>query len=452
MEDVWQQLERLEKTNSTNEKKDILVELFNNSKNGETFIRLAFDDRLYDVSDRSFEIASGYKKSEERYSDSGKLMEIKTINNNSNYTINIIENYLNELLKISGKDKINKLKNLLIYDKNYAKWITRLINKDLRIGVSIITINKALLIANKKIIKKFQVQLCGRFKDVKDYDKGLPAIGSIKYNGIRAVLNKIGNSVIFISRQGKIIDYVPELVEHFKKYKGNFKLDGEILCNNFQEIQQRIGRKLENIKKIEGLHFRCFDVLLGNDIEFKELTQLNRTTYINTLKEDKYFKIEEYKIIDTKEELEIFYNYAIKQNEEGIVVKLLNNKYEYDSRNNWFKIKPYIENTFKVISFDFGKGKNANIISSLEVEDKSTFIKSKVGSGITDKDKKLIMLLYKENKLIGSLVDIEYEKLQPELKGIKSLLFPRFLKFRNDINEPDTLDMRKKITLNDWFT
>jgi len=453
MKEIWNELDKLESIGSTIEKTNILSNLITINKDAEEFLKLVFDDRIFDVSDRSFEIASNYLTSlEARYPDPGELMAKKTTSDNSNYTIDDIKKYLDELYIISGNDKINKLQQLMYYDKGFAKWITRLIKKDLRIGASLKIINKALIQANRTPIEKFKVQLCGRFKDVKDYNKGFPVIASIKYNGERAIIEKNRSVVTITSRQGENIDYIPELIEHFKTYKYDFMLDGEIVCNDFKELQKRIGRKIYNIQKLDGLHFRCFDALIGhNNMQLKNLKQLDRTIYINTLTRNEYLKIEEYKIIENQEQLEEFYNIALKDNHEGIVVKLINSIYEYDSRMNWFKIKPYLDSTLKIIGYSFGKGKNAQIISSLDIEDKSGFIKTKVGSGITDKNKDEIMTLYNEKKLIGSLIDVEYEKIQPELNGSKSLLFPRFLKFRYDLKEPDILDTRKKISLGNWF-
>lgn len=448
---VFWELDCIEHLSSTNSKKENLYKLLRVYPEAEEILRLTFNDSIYGVSDRSFERMLNYDKEKEgTYFDIGDLMARKIYDaGSSDYTINDVKEHLANIEKLKGNDKVGYLKQLMKFDRLYGKFVSRIVLKDLKIGISLITINNVLIKLGKQAIDKFEVQLCGSISSVEDdndvFNKvGLPCLASIKYDGMRGFLTKKGDEVVFTSRNGKIIDYMPELTKHFEEeYPFDFIFDGEIMAKDFSELQKRIGRKEENLEPVEGLHFRLFDILKIKNIDFKDKLQSERTRYIEfNIDESEYLKVEEHKVCNSTLDVKNFFKMACERKEEGIILKNLNKPYEFDSRKNWWKVKPIIEGTFKIINWKKGTGKKASVLSSIQVTDLHHKVISWVGSGMTDNDILYIMNLEREGKLKETCVDIMFNEITVDKFGQKSLRHPRFLKIRHDKEQPDNIDAR----------
>lgn len=447
MKNVYEILEKIEVAQGTNKKLDILAELVRIPE-GEKLLRLVFNSDVLGVSDRSLEKACDYSaESDGVYMDPGLLVFGKAKGKKS-LSMSEVENFVQKLKESAGNASVEHLKTLLDLRPQEAKWITRLVLKDLRIGISDISVNKVLKNMGKAPIEKFEVQLCGLldFSDRPEIVKKVtfPCGVGIKYDGERAVLEKTAGRVTLTSRQGKNIDYVPEIIAAAEKeLPDGIILDGEILCKTFNALQQRLGRKLENIEPIEGLHFRVFDILRLGGQDIHSHPQSNRWEWANLVPISDNFKIEEKKIANNLDDVEAFFKMACKRGEEGIIVKLLDKPYAYGSRKHWFKIKPVFENTFVITGSKMGTGKYAGMISTIFVEDKNQRVKSGVGSGLTENDILAFMNLDRQGKLIGTCVDIAYNEITQTDDGM-SLRFPRLLKIRYDKIQPDAIVVQEK--------
>ena len=117
---------------------------------------------------------------------------------------------------------------------------------------------------------------------------------------------------------------------------------------------------------------------------------------------------------------------------EGIMVKPVNGVYECKRSTLWLKVKPFIEVSLKVIDTEEGTGRNVGKLGALIVEgkDDGKFIKTNVGSGLTDSDRETYWKA--KDKLIGQIVEIRADAItqNQNAKDEWSLRFPRFLRFR----------------------
>jgi ATP-dependent DNA ligase len=125
------------------------------------------------------------------------------------------------------------------------------------------------------------------------------------------------------------------------------------------------------------------------------------------------------------------------------VIKKINSPYEYGSRKNWWKVKPVLEATFEVIDVELGTGKYKDTVGALFVKDKSGLITSKVGSGLTDKDRDDFRNFNKECEL-KVCIDVKFNEITHDVDGNCSLRFPRFEKLRLDKSEADDLSSQIK--------
>jgi len=117
---------------------------------------------------------------------------------------------------------------------------------------------------------------------------------------------------------------------------------------------------------------------------------------------------------------------------EGIMVKPVGGIYECKRSTGWLKVKPFIEVSLKVVDVEEGTGRNAGKLGALVVEgkDMDKFIKTNVGSGLTDEDRETFWKA--KEKLIGQIVEVRADAItqNQETTDEWSLRFPRFLRFR----------------------
>ena len=455
MNEIFEILYQIEQ--ATGKQKQLILE--NELRNDDSqklssFIELFYDDTNYNLSKRSWEKIVDFDKNVQKtYPDPGLLCATKAGSMETIKFDTFIE-LLENCEKLTGNDLLEYCKaNILCWNPNTIKWVVRFLNKDLRIGMNLKTINKALDNSGYEPIEKFAVQLCGKYDDIKKYDKGFPCLVGVKYDGFRAVIEKKGDIVTITSRQGKEVTFIPELIEYFSKIMVDFIFDGEILADDFSLIQKRIGRKLENIEPVPSLHYRIYDIIEFNGEVYSDKNQLERYTKLNelatmpTIFDNKLVKREETFMITNQVMLEAIYKVAMIRNEEGIIIKLLDKPYGFDSRKNWFKVKKCCRDvTVKIVGSEKGTGKYKDCIAKLLIEDESGRIKGKAGSGISLADIKIFEELESKNELIGKYCDIHFMEVTTKiLKDIKTHSFRHavFDKLRFDKIKGDAVELPK---------
>lgn len=443
----FEKLEQVENIPGSIAKQKLLNEWIKEESNAEEYLRLVFNTNVYGLSNKTIEKALKLEDAPKE-KDMGTRAFLHYKHPPAEPTFELYwPDFVDQLTLVkdaTGQDLIDYLAYILKGLKPLQqKWLIRLLLKNMHCGVSRSTVNKVFKKNGRPIIRVFQVQLCGGLKDINKWNK-FPCMACIKYDGFRAIIKKTKDKVTITSRQGKDVTFVPEIIGYFSKFDKDFVLDGEILADNFSLIQKRIGKKLENIEPVSGLHFRCFDMLEYDGMPLESKRQVLRTDYIGIkFKDDGLFKLEEYIIADNIDMLKTYYKEACDAGEEGIIIKELDATYEYGSRSNWTKVKPIFENTFRICNHKLGTGKNKDVISALMVEDYHGRVRSWVGSGLKETDIDYIMQLYNNNLLIGMNVEIQYNEVTRNAQGDYSLRFPRFLKFRDDISEPDVVEVSK---------
>ena len=117
---------------------------------------------------------------------------------------------------------------------------------------------------------------------------------------------------------------------------------------------------------------------------------------------------------------------------EGIMVKPINGPYECKRSSLWLKVKPFIEVSLTVKDVEEGTGRNVGKLGALIVEgtDGGKFIKTNVGSGLTDTDRETFWK--HKDKLFGQVIEVRADQITQNQNATDewSLRFPRFLRFR----------------------
>jgi len=329
--------------------------------------------------------------------------------------------------------------------------------------------------------KPIKAMLAQKATTIKDGFKelGTPCAVEYKYDGFRLLIHKQGEKISLFTRSLEhVTNQFPEVTEYIKKYiKGeSFILDSEAVGYNkktkkytdFQAISQRIRRKhhIEKLQKELPVEVNVFDIIYYNgksqlDKPFKERSKLVRSIITK-----KPYKIIPSKQIITSSEKEAqeFYKKALKDNQEGVMLKNLNAEYKPGRRvGHMLKIKPDTRDLDLVITgAEYGTGKRSGWLSSfiLSCKSKTQYLEiGKVGTGIKEKSgeelsfeeltKILKPLIVKEK---GKRVEIKpkiivavhYQDIQksPNYKSGFALRFPRFTAIRKDkpLSEINTLE------------
>jgi DNA ligase 1 len=427
----------------------------------------------------------------------------------------VIEN-LRKLPELEGKGTVDKKISLITELLTSASplealYLVRTLIGDLRIGIQVSTIREAMAHAFFKneneeaekiqeaidksndlaivfeIVKKGKINDLGKVKielgkpmkvmlaeKVKTIKEGFEAVGKpaaieYKYDGFRFIIHKKGNEIkLFTRRLENVTNQFPEVADYIRKY---VKADSAILDSEavgfdrktkeykpFQAISQRIKRKydIEKLRDELPIEVNVFDILYYNGKSLLDEPFKKRTELVKKIISEHPYKIIHSKqiITDDEKKADEFYKHALKDNQEGIMMKNLNSIYSPGRKvGNMVKMKPEERDLDLVITGgEYGTGKRSGWISSfiLSCRDGDKFLEiGKVGTGfkekkeegisfgeLTEKIKPLIIEEKGKNVKIKPkiIVAVTYQEIQksPTYSSGFALRFPRFTALRPD--------------------
>lgn len=455
----------------------------------------------------------------------------RTLSNKELTVEKVLEN-LRKLTEFAGKGTVEKklslISELLTSAKPLeARYIARTILGDLRIGTGEPTIRDAIVEAcfgnenkkeNSEVVQEsldktndlslvferackgkesltrteltpgqpVKVMLYPKVSNIKEaFERaGKPATFEFKYDGFRIMANKdsSGKISLFTRRLEDVSKQFPDVVKYIKENvkAKTFIIDLEAVGYDpktlkyrpFQEISQRIKRKYD-IKELEKklpVELNVFDVIYYNGKSYISKPYKKRRQLLNKIIKQRKNKIvlaEQITIQDEKQ-AQKFFDMAIKQGLEGVMVKKLDAPYKPGSRIGYgFKLKPEDKDFDLVITgAEYGTGKRAGWLTSYDVScrDKDELLEvGKVSTGLKEKEEQ--GLSYKEmtkklkhliTEIKGKHVQIKpqivvtvtYQNIQksPSYTSSFALRFPRIMRQRPDRSKEDiaTLEEIKK--------
>ncbi len=367
-------------------------------------------------------------------------------------TIQKVHSNLVKIANISGNraqsKKLEILKELLSSaSPTEAKYITRTVIEELRVGVGEGTIKDALAKAfgiDKKVIERAHmltndlglVAEVSKEEGIQGLQKltlkpGKPvkpmlaqlspgiatsidemgwALCETKYDGIRVQIHRLGHDVnIFTRRLENISKAVPEIVEYIRKSlpSRDFIVEGEIIVTkdgkpiSFQYILQRVRRKydIERMRNEVPLKLYLFDVLFYDgpllDVPFKKRREILES--IVDITDDKIQLSNQVKATpETVSNAVNLFNESIKGGHEGIMIKDPEAPYMPGIRGKKmlkFKAEPETLDLV-VVGGTYGRGKRAHFIGSylLAAKDENNELKTVAHAATGLDDKTLVEL------------------------------------------------------------
>jgi len=329
--------------------------------------------------------------------------------------------------------------------------------------------------------KPIKVMLAQKVATIGDGFKALgkPCAVEYKYDGFRLIIHKQGEKInLFTRRLENVTKQFPEVAQYILKYvKGkSLILDSEAVgfdritkeYKPFQEISQRIRRKhnIEKLQKELPVEINVFDIIYYNGKSQIKEPFKKRTALIKKIIKNHPYKVIFAKQIITEDEKKAkeFYKKALRDNQEGVMMKNLEAEYKPGRRvGHMLKIKPEERDLDLVITgAEYGKGKRSGWMSSfiLSCKKGSKYLEiGKVGTGIKEKSEQGISFEELTEKIKPLIIDekgkqvkikpkiivsVTYQEIQksPNYNSGFALRFPRFTALRTDkpLSEISDLD------------
>ena len=322
--------------------------------------------------------------------------------------------------------------------EQWNDWYRRILIKDLRCGITHKTVNKFSTM-------KVPVFECMLATDSAKHEKKM--VGEMiiepKLDGVRVIVicDVDKDEVKLFSRNGKELSNFPEINKHFDdaldQMSESMVFDGEVMSDDFQTLMREIHRKGGAKTKDAKLNlFDCMpleDFIAGGcdaDIMTRK-TMLEKFEFGSNINFVEYVKIN-LSDADGQKQFADYNKMCIDRGFEGIMVKPVGGIYECKRSTGWLKVKPFIEVSLTVVDTEEGTGRNVGKLGALIVEgtDDGKFIKTNVGSGLTDADRETYWSA--RDKLLGQVVEVRADAItqNQNAKDEWSLRFPRFLRFR----------------------
>ncbi len=382
--------------------------------------------------------------------------------------------------KAQGK-KIEILRELLSSaSPKEAKYITRTVVEELRVGLGEGTIKdaiseafdinkgvveRALMLTNDSGIvaevakeegeeglkklnltpgKPVKPMLAQLSKNVKDSIEEMGyALCEIKYDGFRVQIHRTGDEIkIFTRRLDNIKDAVPEIVEYVEKClpHEDFVVDGEIIATregkpiSFQYILQRVRRKyeVERLRLEVPLTLYLFDMLYFKkpliDTPFEERRRILES--VSKIDDGKFGLSTQVKVTPERVTYaEDLFKLAIEKGHEGIMIKDPYAPYMPGIRGKKmlkFKAEPETLDLV-IVGGIYGRGKRANLIGSYLVaaQDKTGALKTLAHTATGLDDDTLLKL---SNKVEALITEKKGRKMKARPEIILEVAFSEIVK------------------------
>lgn len=242
---------------------------------------------------------------------------------------------------------------------------------------------------------------------------------SIKRDGVRMLAFKKNGELQLVSRKGKSFPMFGRMRKQlsylFDAYSGDEQIifDGELYNHDlpFKEISG-ITRTTKKVHENEELiHYYIFDIAL---VESPEMIYAERVALMNTLSKlmknkKSLVHFVEYELADSHHDIMKAHNNYVSNGYEGIIVRDLNGKYEFDKRSKGLlKHKLIVDAEFEICGVTTGRGTESDaILFVCKWNENETFIVRPCG-GIEERRK----LMDQSKEFIGKFLTVCY---QPEM-------------------------------------
>lgn len=367
----------------------------------------------------------------------------------SKFELDFTLDYLGDLSSrvVTGHAAIEHLKDILeSLNAEDAKVVERIIQKDLKCGVSDSTVNKVW----PNLIPEYPCMLASAY-DQKLIDKvKFPAYVQLKLDGMRFNAIVRNGAVEFRSRNGKEVQVADPsfgLPFIYMAAGQNVVFDGELLIKKDGVILDRkTGNGILN-KAVKGTQSEAegalvcatlWDMIPLSDFEagvckkcYEERLALLSSAVMHA--SNPRVDLVAMKTVNNIDEARILFEEYLSAGQEGIILKTKDMIWENKRSKHQIKFKGELECDLKVVDWTEGTGKNVGRMGALVLESADGAVRVGLGTGFSDADREAIT-----RNDIGRIVAVKYNaRISDKKSGVDSLFLPVFLEWRLDKDEAD---------------
>jgi len=320
----------------------------------------------------------------------------------------------------------------------------KILDRDLGVGVGVQIL---LDVYGDGFIPTFEVMKAKKIED--GVEPTFPCIIEPKLDGVRCFVVKSEDKVTLWSRRGHTFENYPQIASEIAEIPGDFILDGELVGRgSFQSTMSQVRRKY-NVDTSDTL-LTVFDGFsMDNYPKGSKIVNLSfsqrRSWLENLLVSYVGNNLELIDSMETKswEDAQIIYNEFLEKGYEGAMLKDPNAPYYFKRHKAWLKMKPTDTLDLKIIGFQEGEGKYKGLLGAIVVELPvytpigNAGFEVRVGGGFSDSQRADLWNI--RRSLLGTLIEVKFDRVTINDSGGYSLRFPRFVRLRPDKTETDII-------------
>ncbi|MDR3436386.1 hypothetical protein [Telmatospirillum sp.] len=308
----------------------------------------------------------------------------------------------------------------------------RILLKDLRAGFSAETVNKAV----PGTVPQFSCQLAPS-EMPKLSELKFPIMAEPKFDGVRTITIKRDGVVTLFSRNGIPFENFGEIRAALSALPDDVVLDGEVISSlGFATLMTRAkGKPGKHIDV--PIEYRVFDAMPLANWEDQNCTAplTVRQDLALTWLRDVILVCHEpvSRCCSSVDDIETFYREQLAAGLEGIMLKDPDGLYTFKRNQTWRKLKPFDSADLRVVGMIEGTGKYLGMSGALvcEGEHDGKHIKTEVGSGFTDEERRSLWL---DLSWKDRTAEIRFQEItQAQDSDTYSLRFPTFVRWRPDL-------------------
>ncbi|MCX6693315.1 MAG: ATP-dependent DNA ligase [Methanomicrobiales archaeon] len=287
-------------------------------------------------------------------------------------------------------------------------------------------------------------------------------IAEVKYDGSRFQFHREGKKArVYSRRLEDVTTALPDVVARLNEAcSHDVILDGEVIAIKdgkpmpFQNVLRRFRRKhdVATMRDEVAMLPIVFDILYCDG---ETLIDLPVTARRQRLLEVVNGVAAPQLVSAATEEVEAFYQAALSEGHEGIMIKVPSSCYTPGVRGkNWLKVKPQVDTLdLLVIGADWGEGKRGRVFGSFLLacrNDAGAFSPvTRVATGFSDEELATLHDLLKDRVITASGREVTFEgdlvfevgyaevQISPNYAVGFALRFPRFIRVRDDKGKGD---------------
>jgi len=299
---------------------------------------------------------------------------------------------------------------------------------------------------------------------------GKPVFAEYKYDGVRLQAHvKDGQVHLYSRRMEDVTRSMPDVTASLSAAKVNMILDGEALAFDegkpisFMMLQRRLHRKnlSQDVLRAIPVHYFVFDLLKLGDSSLLGSSLSQRKNRMKSLNLEGNVRMAYHWTVASPEEIEKLFRRSRDEGYEGLVLKDPISAYTPGRRGgSWAKLKEELDTLdVVVVGAEYGNGKRAGLLSDLTFavwDDDELKTIGKAYSGLTDDEIKNMTELLQRIKIRETwngvivppsiVLEVAFDSIQKSTRHESgfALRFPRIKRVRDD-KKPEDADTVERV-------